>query len=246
MKITYRNQDVFEFPGNQIGCLLVHGFTGSPGEMFPLGQFLHKKGYTVRGVLLPGHGTRMEDLEGVSWAEWYQEVEGEYKELKENCHQVFVIGLSMGGALTLSLATENFLAGVVSICAPIYITDKKAYLTPYLKGIVKYSKKKVRKRPFDSFSYDSYPLSGTANLVKAIPAIKRNLGKITCPALIIQARQDKTVEPRSAQYIYDNIGSKEKALRWLEKSGHVATLDVERDKVFNWINNFIINSLEGG
>lgn len=242
MKIAYRKQDAFELLGNHIGCLLVHGFTGSPGEMFPLGQFLHQKGYTVRGILLPGHGTKVEDLEGVSWAEWYQEVEREYRELKENCSQVFVIGLSMGGALSLSLATENALDGVVSICAPIYIADKKAYLTPYLKSFVRYSKKKVRKQPFNSFSYDVYPLSGTANLVKAIPAIKRNLEKTTCPALIIQARKDKTVEPRSAQYIYDNIGSKDKSLRWLEKSGHVATLDIEREKVFKWIEHFI-NSL---
>ncbi|NMA02321.1 MAG: alpha/beta fold hydrolase [Clostridia bacterium] len=239
MKVTYRNQDAFELLGNHIGCLLVHGFTGSPGEMFPLGQFLNQKGYTVRGVLLPGHGTKVEDLEGVGWSEWYQEVENEYKRLRESCSQVFVIGLSMGGALSLNLATENVLAGVVSICAPIYIADKKAYLTPYLKRFVRYSKKKVRKKPYNSFSYDVYPLSGTAQLVKAIPAIKKNLGKITSPALIIQAQQDKTVEPRSAQFIYDNIGSKEKSLKWLEKSGHVATLDIEREKVFNWIEHFI-------
>ena len=45
MKVTYRNQDAFELLGNHIGCLLVHGFTGSPGEMFPLGQFLIKRIY---------------------------------------------------------------------------------------------------------------------------------------------------------------------------------------------------------
>ena len=35
------------------------------------------------GVLLPGHGTKVEDLEGVGWSEWYQEVENEYKRLRK-------------------------------------------------------------------------------------------------------------------------------------------------------------------
>lgn len=242
MRIISRSKEPFQFSGNHIGCLLVHGFTGSPGEMLPLGEYLHKNGYTVRGILLPGHGTKPEDLNNIGWAEWYQKVVEEYKDLREVCRRVFVIGLSMGGALSLRLATEENIAGVVSICAPIYIADKKAYLTPYLKYFIKYSRKKVRRqRHINSFSYDCYPLSGTANLVKAIPTIKRDLRKIICPALIIQAAKDKTVEPRSAQYIYNNISSKEKTLKWLEKSGHIATLDVEREKVYNWIDEFITN-----
>ncbi|MEG3070036.1 MAG: hypothetical protein RQM92_03610 [Candidatus Syntrophopropionicum ammoniitolerans] len=31
----------FHFPGSSVGCLLIHGFCGTPGEMIPLGRYLH-------------------------------------------------------------------------------------------------------------------------------------------------------------------------------------------------------------
>ena len=80
-----------------------------------------------------------------------------------------------------------------------------------------------------------------AELVKGIYKVAKNLRKIECPTLIIQSKLDKTVQPRSAQYIYDNISSKDKKLYWLEKSGHVATLDIEREQVFSWIYEFIVD-----
>ena len=47
--------EAYYFPGNEVGIILVHGFTGSPAELKELGEELHKEGYTVQGVLLPGH-----------------------------------------------------------------------------------------------------------------------------------------------------------------------------------------------
>jgi carboxylesterase len=42
----------FYFPGGKTGCLLVHGFTGSPKEMRWMGEYLAGQGYTVLGVRL--------------------------------------------------------------------------------------------------------------------------------------------------------------------------------------------------
>lgn len=41
----------FFFKGGSEGVLLIHGYTGAPGEMRLLGEFLHSRGYTVLGVL---------------------------------------------------------------------------------------------------------------------------------------------------------------------------------------------------
>ncbi len=55
----------FEFQGdNGKAVLLLHGYTGSASEMRPLGEYLHKQGYTVLCPLLPGHGTTVEELKG--------------------------------------------------------------------------------------------------------------------------------------------------------------------------------------
>lgn len=241
MQIRRRDIEPFDFRGNNIGCLLVHGFTGSPGEMRPLGEYLNKKGYTVKGVLLPGHGTTVEELALTDWQSWYGEVMKGFGELQKCCEMIFIIGLSMGGTLALQLAANKKVnGGVVSICAPIFLAKKKAYLAPFLQYFVKYSKKKSYVNiNYESFWYDRYPLSGTANLVKAIPKVKRQLQNITNPVLILQSTLDKTVSPASAQYIYDHLGSKIKELYWLSNSGHIATLDVEREKVFHCIAEFI-------
>ena len=65
-----------------VGVLLVHGFTGSPPSMRPWGEFLHSKGYTVRVPLLPGHGTRVEELNKTKWDEWPAKITFELSELK--------------------------------------------------------------------------------------------------------------------------------------------------------------------
>ncbi len=51
--------------GRAIGVLLVHGFTGSPASMKPWAQALADQGYAVEVPLLPGHGTRWQDLNRV-------------------------------------------------------------------------------------------------------------------------------------------------------------------------------------
>ena len=91
----------------RVGVLLVHGFTGAPPSMRPWGEFLHSKGYTVRVPLLPGHGTKPEDLNKVKWQEWPAKVQSELDELFKSCDQVFVAGLSMGGGTALNVAQSN-------------------------------------------------------------------------------------------------------------------------------------------
>ena len=101
----------FFFPGNQIGCLLVHGFTGSPKEMRWMGEYLGNLGYTVLGVRLAGHATRPEDMMRMQWQDWLASVEDGYFLLKNCVDQVFIIGLSMGGILSLTFSSQHpFLA----------------------------------------------------------------------------------------------------------------------------------------
>lgn len=61
-------------------------------------------------------------METSTYQEWIQSVEEGYAWLKERCHTIFVVGLSMGGTLTLYMA-ENHpeIKGIVSINAAIDI-----------------------------------------------------------------------------------------------------------------------------
>jgi carboxylesterase len=65
------------------------------------------------------------------------------------------------------------------------------------------------------------------------------LPSITVPTLVMQSIREHTVEPESAQFIYNNLGSSDKKLVWLKKSGHIITLDAERELVFEEIGRFL-------
>src|SRR5437763_172178 len=43
-------------------CLLLHGLTGAPAELRPVGEALARAGFRAVGPLLPGHGGKAEDL----------------------------------------------------------------------------------------------------------------------------------------------------------------------------------------
>ena len=60
--------------------LLIHGFTGTHYEMDPLADFLNKKNFHVKNIILPGHETTLEDL-GIEYEryrlEWVSASEGQ-------------------------------------------------------------------------------------------------------------------------------------------------------------------------
>ena len=66
-----------------------------------------------------------------------------------------------------------------------------------------------------------------------------NLAQIKEPALIIQTNNDIIVHPRSANYIYDGISSKNKELIWLEASTHEKPNQKEAEEIFEEIYQFI-------
>ena len=68
----------FFIPGGPVGCVLVHGFTGSPKEMRMLGEYLHQQGHSVFGVRLAGHATTMEDMIRSRRQDWLASVEDGY------------------------------------------------------------------------------------------------------------------------------------------------------------------------
>ena len=62
----------FFMPGGSTGILVLHGFTGSIAHMRPLADALHARGYTVKGINLPGHATTEQDMGRSNWEQWLQ------------------------------------------------------------------------------------------------------------------------------------------------------------------------------
>jgi carboxylesterase len=229
----------FYYKGNNTGILLIHGFTGTPSEVRFLGEFLRDKGFTVKGILLKGHGTTPDDMRKFGYRDWISGAVEGYKSLKQECDEVFAVGLSMGGLLSLYLARNYDVRGVAALSAPIRIHGRLAALAFIEKNFKTYILRNPDKKDINIISYDKSPIVSVNSLFKLIRYIKASLKFIDKPVLIMQSYGDRTVSPLSANIIYNNIGSKDKSIVYLHKSGHLITCDNEKELVFAEVYNFI-------
>ena len=242
-----KGAEPFFFPGNDHGILLIHGFSGSPGELRELGEKLHiEENYTVKGILLPGHGTDPHALEHTTWQDWYRAVEKAVLELMEVCQDITVVGMSMGSLLTLmagaNLGANLAINRLVVMSTPIYLYDWRVHFL-WLANRLSWALFK-RKRTIDAperynVSYDCMPLQGVQQTWDLINYCKTEiLPLVKVPCLIMQSQTEHTVRPISAEYIYKHLGSKKKTIVWFQ-SKHVLTLYNQRDKVCTEIKKFI-------
>jgi len=69
--------------------------------------------------------------------------------------------------------------------------------------------------------------------------VKKELPYIKTPIIILHAREDDMTSLKNAQYVFDNIASKDKSLIVLEDSYHMITIDKDKDRVSQEAVNFI-------
>jgi carboxylesterase len=220
--------------GNEIGILVLHGFTGSPASMKPWGRALAEQGWTVRVPLLPGHGTKWQDLNLTTWEDWYGEAERQYRDLASRCSQVFVMGLSVGGTLSLRLAELHGggISGVVLVNPAVHSENRLLVLLPVLKhvvagfpGIVN----DIAKPGQDEVGYDKLPLKAVDSLTQLWRMTKDDLAKVDQPLIVLHSAQDHVIEPSSSEFILANVSSSDKEEVVLADSYHVATLDFDAE-----------------
>ena len=241
----------FFFEGGPTGCLLIHGFSGSPPEMRLMGEYLAGKGLTVLGVRLAGHGTTPEDMARTGWRDWVASAEEGLRELESLCEQVFVAGLSMGGLITLHLAAHHPLAGIVAMAAPAYITDWRFRFLPLAQYFIRWVTPDIESDLTDSeaekrlSSYRVLPVRCIVSLGQLMRLARRELPQVKAPALIMQGEKDHHVPVDSARVIFEELGTAEKEIVWWPNSGHCITVDSEREAVWARAHEFIVKHSRG-
>ncbi|HEY7873889.1 MAG TPA: alpha/beta fold hydrolase [Actinomycetota bacterium] len=240
----------FRLGEGSVGALLVHGFTGSPQGMRELGEYLAERGIAVVGPRLPGHGTTWQDLNSRTGKEWAEAVELGFHEIAAEREEVFVVALSFGAALAFDLAARypSEVSGIVTLAGFLFSKDPRRFASPVIKRLVR-SIPGVGNDIADpegrEIAYDRIPTSATHEMLRCLRRARVGLPSIACPVLVIHSRNDHTVHPSNAQYIYDTVASEDKELVWLERSYHVVTLDYEREDVFERTYRFIKERARG-
>ncbi len=243
----------FLLEGGAHGILLIHGFTATPALVRPLGDALFAEGMrrgdppTVQGILLPGHGTRIEDMRATGgYAPWLRAVREAYAALAARCVRVSVVGHSMGGLLALLLAEEEPVYAAVSIASPMRLGNRWAPLSPLLGWVMPYVKDKPKPRREGfleeySITYDSTPICRVGDLRRLMREAEAGLSRLRCPLLIVQSRDDRTIRQESAERIHRAAASGRKEILWLERSGHNCTIGPEREKLFAACAAFLLD-----
>jgi carboxylesterase len=96
----------FQLGEGSTACLMLHGFTGSPWDLRPLGEVLARNGYRVSAIQLPGHCSTPQAMVGVGGADWKLAAERALLGL-QGSPRIFVVGLSMGALLALIAAAKR-------------------------------------------------------------------------------------------------------------------------------------------
>lgn len=231
-------------------CLLVHGFTASPKEMRLLGEYLHQQGYTCLGIRLTGHATTPEAMIRSRYTDWMASVEDGYHILRGVSNNIFLVGLSMGGVLSLLMSTRLPVKGVVALSAPSRL--ERDYPTWFLRLASKAKKfsPKGKGKPgsgwFDPnayrehVSYPQNPVRSVAELKELILEMRAALPNVTVPVLLMHSKDDTYVLPENMEKIYAGlVNARDKTKLSISGSGHVVTRDAARRQVFESVLNFI-------
>jgi carboxylesterase len=235
----------FLLPAGRTGALLIHGFTASPAEMRPLGEFLHRGGLTVCGIRLAGHGTAPEDLARTRWQDWYATAAAGLEQLRGHCDSLFVAGLSMGAVLGILLAARSpdRIRGLCLLAPALRLRSRPLFLARWLQPLVGAIPKSPRTNAYLSerglFAYPVMPLPALVQLHLLIGEGRRELDRMVQPTLVCMGQQDRTVVPASGLRIFERLRSAAKDLILLPGADHILTVEPGAEFLFERIQRFI-------
>lgn len=242
---THANAGPFELEAGESAILLIHGFTGAPGHMRFIGNAVYEAGFSARGILLPGHGSTLEDMEKSDDAQWWDACRAAYNEMIAKYRRVAVAGLSMGGILALLLA-EQFDPAALILFAPA-LRYKKA--TNHLSPVVKHFMRRLDwgenhydaetfLREYD-FGYSAAPVRKVEDMTRLQRRARENLAKVDCPTLVMQSHKDESVHRMVPSLIASGISSQVKEISWVDRSPHVLTIGPDREYVCDRVIDFL-------
>lgn len=234
----------YRHEGGETAVLLCHGFTGSPQSLRPWAEHFAEHGLTVSLPLLPGHGTRWQDLRVTGWQDWYAEVDRELRLLRDRCARVFVAGLSMGGALALRLAARHgdAVSGVMVVNPANKVHGPSAHALPVARHLIPTTKgiaSDIADPSVTELGYDRVPLHAAHSLRTFLRLLDGELPQVTQPLLLLRSPQDHVVPPADSARILGRVSSLDVTEILLEQSYHVATLDYDAERIFQESTAFI-------
>lgn len=207
--------------------LFIHGYTGSTSDFSDLPKVLRDTFQAeVSYPLLPGHGTSIEDLVGLTYDDLFADIERTIQKAIHAHKQVVLVGISMGAQAALYFASKYPVKGVIAIA----VTHELRF--PFnlsCAGIMALFKKKWKKkftpleqefRAVDStISYDEMLADGWFISRKLRSLVKANARYIIQPVLFVHSAYERLANPSAITKLRRTIRGYV-AVRLLENGSH--------------------------
>ncbi|HXV36360.1 MAG TPA: alpha/beta fold hydrolase [Myxococcota bacterium] len=236
----------FDLAGRgRAAALCLHGLTGTPYEVRPLGEAIAAAGIRAVGPVLPGHNETPQRLAATSHSDWLAAARSEFRQLREEAALVFIVGMSMGGLLALALAEEEPVDALAVIGTPLELRQPFAWLIPFAKYVWPMTAKRRGSDIRDPAArarhagYRVMPLHSVHELQRLQRAVRPRLARITAPILVAHGAHDRTASPRDAIEIRDAVSSEVREHLLLASSGHVVSVDYDGNALAQAVAEFL-------
>ena len=221
--------------------LLLHGAGDTPQTLRYLADGLHTAGFHVEAPLLPGHGRRLSDFARITADMLINAAKVHYETLRSERDWVGLIGVSMGGAIAVVLASEAPQLPALGLVAPYLAMPphvdraaRWAWLWGWFLPAVKSAEGLSVLDPVErerSLAYGVFTAGGLRALATIVQRARAALPKVQSPTLMLQSREDNRITIESGEQAFALLGSSEKHLEWISGAAHVITVDFGRERV---------------
>ncbi len=244
------------FADGRAPCVLAfHGFGGTAAELTPLLESIARAGFAVDAALLPGHGTRVEGLQELTYEDWLGASRARARAAAERYGQVILLGFSLGSLLAMELAAEgaggvrglvvlgNALTLAPHSSIPLGLADRLGIKVPDVYMVKPRAGDLVDPASMgDLVSYDRHPLRSAVEVYRAGRRVRGLVGRIACPTLVLHGRRDQVCPWTNATWLAARLSegaTRDVGVRIFERSAHVLACDGERDEVAREVLAFL-------
>jgi carboxylesterase len=215
-------------PPADAAIIMVHGYPSTPYAYEYSANAAFERGFDVYVPLLPGFGTKPGDLYNTTFTQWYEYLKSYYLEKRTEYNQIFVLGTSMGGAMTLRLGEEfsdtpEAPEAIATVAAPVFLNDVRlgsiqkwgyyfmrlvSIFTPAINPHIYRGGKQVNDGEELWIGYGGAFVRGGVSFMYALKDIRKNLEKITVPLYSAHDMRDKTIAFQNLAVIQESVQSR--------------------------------------
>ena len=210
---------------SQGACLLVHGVSTRPGDLYDLADVLFDAGHAGDVVRLPDYGTEGDTIGNVSWEAALELVRQRYRLLARGGGRVHVVGMGFGATLALHLADKESLSSLILLAPAIMPRESLA------------QRMLVRLR-LHRLGFVHRWLGWNADLMEGMDRARGRIGHLRVPIYAAQCDDDDRASPGSLRVLQNKSHHEASRFRSFAEGGHAILANHGESSLFQEITSF--------